>query len=160
MAAVSFTGAVAVRSHRELVAWQKAFALAVICHEIADRIPRPRRTTIAAQLERAALSVPANIAEGHGRFHRADYLRFLDIAHGSLTEVDTHLRLIVACRYLAEPRVGEAIALVEEVGRLLGGLIRALRGTRPRPLRAPTPAPPPASGSAAPSSPAPPPSGR
>lgn len=149
-----------MRSHRDLVAWQKAFALAVACHEIAARIPRPRRAIIAAQLERAALSVPANIAEGHGRFRRGDYLRFLDIAHGSLVEVDTHLRLIAACGYLADPQVDRTIALAEEAGRVLGGLIRALRGAPPAGGRPPTPAPPPASGSAAPSSPAPPPSGR
>ena len=119
-----------MKSHRDLIAWQKSFALAVACHEIADRIPRPRRATIASQLERAALSVPANIAEGHGRFHRTDYLRFLDIAHGSLVEVDTHLRLIVACGYLTDPRVDQTIALADEVGRLLGGLIRALRVQR------------------------------
>ena len=129
---------------------------------------RSRRCLAASASQRARQAArtrcpqrsPANIAEGHGRYARGDFLRFLHIAHGSLTEVDTHLRIIGARGYAAPADVEATLALTAEVGRLLGGLMRALRATPATPRRPPTPAPPPTCGSAAPSSPWPRPSGR
>jgi four helix bundle protein len=130
-----------IRSYRDLLAWQRAFALAVAAYKICDSIPRTKRGTLAGQVERAAASVPANIAEGYGRLHRGEYLHFLGVAHGSLTELDTHLRLMSALGYGSAPLVDDAIALAGDAGRLLGGLMRALRqtaGADPAPDRRPT----------------------
>ena len=116
-----------IRSYRDLLAWQRAFALAIAAYKICEAIPRTKRGTLVTQVERAAASVPANIAEGNGRAQRGEYLHFLSIAHGSLTELDTYLRLVSALGYASASQVDEAIALVGDVGRLLGGLMRALR---------------------------------
>jgi four helix bundle protein len=76
------------------------------------------------------VSVPANIAEGNGRVHLAEYIHHLSVAHGSLAEVESHLRLIQEIGYGDTVRVGRAIARSREVGRMLGGLIRSLRAVK------------------------------
>lgn len=148
-------------SYRELRVWQKAFALGIAAYQLTERFPRGSGD-LASQIRRAALSVPANIAEGNARPHRADYLRFLGIAHASLAELESHLRFAERLGYAEPHAAGAALVMVAETGRMLGGLMRALRrepaggGDSPPP----TPAPPPTSGSAAPSSRALPRSGR
>lgn len=140
-------------SYRDLIVWQKAIALGVAAYRLAERLPRHEHRGMVSQIRRAAASVSANIAEGNGRSHRADYLRFLAIAHGSLTELDSHLRLAVAVGYVTDEEVEGSLALCAETGRMLGGLMRALRSS-PRSTRMcgpiqgnrpPTPAPPPTS---------------
>jgi four helix bundle protein len=118
-----------VNSHRDLLVWQKALVLAKECHAVAHSLPRGKGGVIAHQLDRAAVSVPANIAEGNGRIHKAEYLHHLSISHGSLAEVESHLRLIEAIGYGDAPRIARAIGMCREVGRMLGGLIRSLQAT-------------------------------
>ncbi|MFL5577238.1 MAG: four helix bundle protein [Gemmatimonadaceae bacterium] len=115
--------------YRDLVVWQKAFRLATECHHLAERMPSPAHRSLAAQLTRAAASVPANIAEGNGRLHRAEYIRFLSIALGSANEVESHLLLAEALGHQDARGIDAAISLTREVCRMLGGLIRALRRT-------------------------------
>ena len=112
---------------RELLVWQKSIVLTKECHAIARRLPRAERTWLGGQLTRAAASVPANIAEGNGRQHRAEYLHFLSIASGSANEVESHLRIVEAIGFHDAVRLDETLTLAREVGRMLGGLIRALR---------------------------------
>ena len=115
------------RSYRDLRVWQKAFALGVEAYRLAESFPKGRNGDLASRIRRAALSVPANIAEGNARPHRADYLRFLGIAHASLAELETHVRFAERLGYAA-PRAAEtALVMAAETGRMLGGLMRALR---------------------------------
>jgi len=79
------------------------------------------------QLQRAAISVPLNIAEGCGRRTRADFLRHLSIANGSLLEVETIVLLALRFGTLREPDAKLALELSAEVGRILAGLIRSLK---------------------------------
>ena len=123
-----------VRSFRDLAVWQKSFALARESCSIADALRRSRRSGLATQIERAAASIPANIAEGNGRTHRGDYLHHLSIANGSLAELESHLLLAEALDGTNRPRIDATLALAREVGRMLGGLIHALR-TSPRDRR-------------------------
>jgi four helix bundle protein len=115
------------RSFRDLIVWQRAFALADQSCAIADSLRRNRRSGLATQIERAAASIPANIAEGNGRYHRGDYLHHLSIASGSLAELESHLLLAQALERIDREPVHRALGLAREVGRMLGGLIRALR---------------------------------
>ena len=101
--------------------------LADACYSIAGSLPRHELYGLGAQLRRAAVSVAANIAEGHGRACVGDYLHHLSFAAGSLMEVDTLIRIAVRREYVDERRGGEALALVAEAGRMLSGLRRALR---------------------------------
>ncbi len=120
----------AVKSYRDLIVWQCAVDLAVECEAVSRLLPRSHRASLAMQLRRSAGSVPANIAEGNGRLTRADYLRHLSIANGSLMELETHLRMIERMRLVPAADVLRATELSSRVGRLLNGLIRALRASR------------------------------
>ena len=72
----------AVKSYRDLQVWQKAMALVVESYSVAKFLPKSESYGLIGQMQRAAVSVPANIAEGHGREHLGDYLRHLSIANG------------------------------------------------------------------------------
>lgn len=115
-----------VRGYRDLVAWQKSYALALECYKLARVFPSSEQFGLTTQLRRAAVSVPANIAEGNGRMYRGDYLRHLRIAHASLKELDTHLQFAKDLAYLPSKDADTVLALVAEVGRILGGLIKSL----------------------------------
>ena len=107
-------------------------------YAVASELPDPERRELGAQIRRAAVSIPANIAEGHGRDHLGDYLRYLSIANGSLMELET---LTLVARRLGIAAYETADGLLEstaETGRMLSGLVRSLRRRLPRP-RHPTP---------------------
>ena len=121
---------VAKNGHRGLIAWQKAMAYAEGCLALARVLRQDRHHSLANQLERAAVSIPANIAEGFGRRSAGDFGRFLNISNGSLREADT----LVDLGY----RVGAvkretAMALTEqsdELGKVLFGLRKAVLARR------------------------------
>jgi len=116
-----------ISSYRDLLVWQKAMDLVVASYEIAKRLPHQENYGLISQIQRAAVSIPANIAEGHGRRHRGDYLHHLSMARGSLLELETHLLISVRLAYL-QPRDIEAIlGLSDELGRMISGLIQKLR---------------------------------
>jgi four helix bundle protein len=110
---------VTIRSHRDLIVWQKSIRLAVVIAELVKQFPAEERYGLTDQLIRGARSVHANIAEGHGRGTRKDYLSFLSIANGSIEETDSHLEEAVARRIVSANRAREATELVREIGRML-----------------------------------------
>ena len=109
-----------------MLAWQRAIELGVECERVAVRLPTTA-AHLASQIRRASSSIAANIAEGNGRFSRPEYLRHLSIANGSLRELQSHL-LFIERVYLSPEATGQALELCELAAKLLGGLIRALRG--------------------------------
>jgi len=115
-----------IRSYRDLKAWQKAMELSRRIYAATKDFPRDERYGLTSQLRRAAVSVPANIAEGWGRNVRRDYLRFLRIARGSIFEVETLLILATDFGYLANTAPGGLMSLASECARTLQGLIRSL----------------------------------
>jgi four helix bundle protein len=80
-----------ITSYRDLQVWQKAMDLVVQSYRFTKILPKSETCGLSSQIQRAAASVPANIAEGHGREHLGDYLRHLPIANGSLLELETHI---------------------------------------------------------------------
>jgi four helix bundle protein len=116
-----------VTHYRELIAWQKAMNLAVGIYEETRDFPREEIYGLMSQLRRAAVSIPSNIAEGQGRTTTNDFLRFLGMAAGSLQEVETQLILAGRLDYLTEATESALLEQCREVGRLLQGLINALR---------------------------------
>jgi four helix bundle protein len=114
------------KSHRRLVLWQKSVRLAVEIHRVSRRLPKHELFGLAAQMKRAAVSIPSNVAEGAARHTTRDYIRFLYIARGSAAEIDTHLMLAEELGYLMRVELAPALAISEEVGRLLNGVISAL----------------------------------
>ncbi len=113
-----------IRSYQDLVAWQKAYELARRIYGLTKRFPEDERFGMTAQMRRAAVSIPSNIAEGWGRNSKNDYLRFLKIARGSTYELQTQIRLAIDFDY-ATPS-DETLGLTGDVERLINGLIRSL----------------------------------
>ena len=115
-----------IQTYRDLEVWQKSMDLVEECYRLTKHFPQEELFGLTSQMRRAVVSIPANIAEGHGRLHRADYRRHLSIARGSLMEVETLLQVAVRVDYLDRTQVKAAWARLQEVGRLLNGLIRSL----------------------------------
>ena len=107
--------------------WQKAIDLAVDCCGIAKHLPARETYGLGAQIRRSAVSIPANIAEGHGRDHLGDYLRHLSIANGSLMELETHLLIAKRLSYLDGNGLDQLLIKTGEVSRMLGGLTTKLK---------------------------------
>lgn len=114
------------KSHRRLILWQKSVSLAVEIHRVSRRLPKHELFGLAAQMNRAAVSIPSNVTEGAARHTTRDYIRFLYIARGSSAEIDTQLMLAEQLGYLSSDELTPAIAISDEVGRLLNGVISAL----------------------------------
>lgn len=117
----------AVRSYRDLLVWQRSIELSIGVYSATDQFPRYEIYGLTAQMRRAAISIPSNIAEGHGRHHLGDYLRHLSIANGSLKELETQL-IIASRRHYLNPDLERLLLHSStEVGRMLSGLARSLR---------------------------------
>src|SRR5438552_2056356 len=117
-----------IRSYRDLIVWQKAVDFAVGCYRICRTFPRNEIYGLASQIQRAAVSIPANIAEGHGRDHLGDYLHHLSVANGSLMELETHLLLLPRLSYVSSNELERAFTLTDEIGKMLSGLSKSLKG--------------------------------
>jgi four helix bundle protein len=112
--------------YRDLVAWQKAIDLAEHVYRATAEFPRDERYGLTSQTRRAVVSVPSNIAEGQGRRSSDDeFIRFLQIALGSLCEFETQLELAVRLKMLDREKAKPLRASSGEVGRLINGLIRS-----------------------------------
>jgi four helix bundle protein len=116
-----------IQSYRDLLVWQKAMDLVVECYRFANELLKSETYGLIGQIQRASISIPANIAEGHGRDHMGDYLRHLSIANGSLMELETHLLLIGRLGYRPENDAEPLLARCSEVGKMLAGLSKSLR---------------------------------
>jgi four helix bundle protein len=114
------------RGFQELVAWQKAYGLTRAIYALTKNFPKEETYGLASQIQRAAVSVPGNIAEGYERQHRKEYVQFLYIAKGSLGEVETYLMLARDLGYIGNQNYNEIDQIREECGKVLGGLIRSL----------------------------------
>ena len=116
----------AIRNYRDLIAWQKAMALAENAYRESQPFPREEIHGLTAQLRRAAYSIPANIAEGQGRGSDKEFHHFLSIAHGSLREVETFVLLAQRLGFLTASKSEELLELSAEVGRLITGISHSI----------------------------------
>ena len=115
-----------IKSYRDLVAWRKARVLVKNVYQLTADFPVGERFGLVSQMDRAAVSIPSNIAEGYGRATTQDYLHFLRIARGSAYELETQLVLsedLGLCSKVAGEKVTNAL---HEVIRVLQGLIQSL----------------------------------
>ena len=109
-----------------MIAWQKAMELVVACYSETEAFPRDEIYSLTKQIRRAAASIPANIAEGQGRRLSGEFQQFLGHARGSLLELDTHLELALRLHYLNKERHSSLQMRIDEVGRILNGLLRSI----------------------------------
>jgi len=115
-----------LQTYKELKVWQKAIDLVEQVYLLTKELPNDEKFGLVSQMRRAAVSVPANIAEGYGRTHRGDYLRHLSVARGSLLELETHLVMAGRLRFAGEERVAALGQRIQEVDRMLYGPIESL----------------------------------
>src|SRR5437667_12762266 len=116
-----------VRGYRDLLVWQDSMDLVVAIYRITATFPKEERYSLVDQLRRAAVSVPSNITEGHGRSRTGDYLRHLSVAVGSLSEVETQVQISRRLEYIAEDDQSRLLDSCNAIAKMLGGLFRSLR---------------------------------
>ena len=126
------TWGMALRTYRELDVWQRGMDLVERCYKETKTLPPDERFGLTAQLRRAALSVPLNVAEGASRLTTNAFVNHVGIALGSLAEVETCIEVAVRLDYLSSQQATGLLDLAGVVGRLLNGLLRALRARQPR----------------------------
>jgi len=114
------------KPHRRLTVWGKAMDFVIRVHSVTARFPSAEKFGLVSQMRRAALSIPSNIAEGAARKGRKDYVRFLYTARGSPSELDTQIEVAARLRYLSPKAAGELQSRLDELSRMLNGLIGAL----------------------------------
>jgi len=115
------------RPHKRLEVWQKAMALVEAIYGLTTEFPRSEVYGLSGQMRRSAISVPCNIAEGAARKTRSEFVQFLTIAQGSLSELDTQVELACRLGYIDEQRRTEVTAEITTVFRMLSGLVRKVR---------------------------------
>jgi len=116
-----------IQSYRDLIVWQKSMTLVTKVYRLTESLPSQERFGLAAQLRASAVSIPANLAEGHSGRSRADYRRFVAMARGSLAELETRIEVGLRVGYIVSEMVPEIRSLTDEVGRMLTTLHRKLR---------------------------------
>jgi len=114
-------------SFRNLAVWQRAIELTLAVYKLTAAFPDSERFGLTSQLRRAAVSVASNIAEGYGRSTRGEYVLFLGHARGSNSEVETQIVIAKALGFGPKEDLQKAEELCNEVGRMLGGLLKSVR---------------------------------
>jgi len=113
------------RKHHELLAWQQAIKLVEAVYLATRPFPKEEIYGLTAQIRREAISIPSNIAEGAARSARKEFLHFLSMARGSLSEIETQLIIAQDLGYLKSD--AEIFQFLDKVFALVGGLMKSLR---------------------------------
>lgn len=113
-----------LKSYKELTVWQKSIKLVKEIYQLTNEFPKSEVYGLAIQMRRAAVSIPSNIAEGYLRKNRKEFLQFLRISYGSSAELET--QLIIAQDLYHDVQYTNAGSLLEEVQKMLNGIIRKL----------------------------------
>lgn len=117
-----------MRPHEKLDVWKKAVAIVTTLYDITKTFPADERFGLTSQIRRAGVSIPANIAEGAGRESDKEFCRFLSIAQGSASELETELLIAKNLGYLSSEDFELIFEEINVVGRMIGGLSKAVRG--------------------------------
>ena len=116
-----------MKNYKDLIVYQKAYKLALEIYRITRKFPTEEMYGLTAQMRRAAVSMPSNIAEGYRRGSRKEYVQFLRIAFGSYGELETQISLSVDLKLLSKEDRDSIAGLVDDIGGLLTNLIRSLK---------------------------------
>ena len=115
-----------IKTYKDFIVWQKSFRLVLNIYKISKSFPDEEKFCITQQMRKSAISIPSNIAEGFGRNHTKEYIRFLQIACGSLYELETQLEICYKLNYINDNDQQELNELCIEIGKMLNSLIRKL----------------------------------
>jgi len=116
-----------INSYRDLRVWQEAMALAESCYRLTKSFPRDELFGLTSQIRRAGASIPANIAEGHGRENTGSFVQSLRVSQGSLKELETHLLLAERVGILPKAELETALLRCDCLGKIVRALIRSLQ---------------------------------
>lgn len=115
-----------LRSYRELKVWQNSVELVTVIYQITASFPKEEMYGLTAQIRRSAISIPSNIAEGAARNSTKEFIRFVDIALGSLAELETQFIIANNLGFVSENSKNESMDSLQDVGKMLNGLKRRL----------------------------------
>lgn len=113
-------------NYSDLAVWQKAMDLVTGIYKITAAFPTEERFGLSSQARRAAVSIPSNIAEGHGRKSTAAYLNHLSIAYGSLMELETQIQVASRLNFIVAAETSALLLQTSEIGKMLNGLKKSL----------------------------------
>ena len=116
-----------IKSYRDLTVWQDAMDLAESLYRVTSPFPKEETFGLTSQIRRAAVSIAANIAEGHGRETTKSFIQFLRQSQGSLKELETHLLLAGRVGHLDDAVAAPLLTRCESLGKRLRALIRSLQ---------------------------------
>lgn len=116
-----------VRNFKDLLIWQKSYKLCFEVYNITQLFPPDEKFGLISQLRRAAVSIPSNIAEGHGKKSTSEYIYALHLAYGSLCELETQLLLSKDLGYLENDKFKYLNEIITEVGKMLKVLLKILK---------------------------------
>lgn len=116
-----------VKSYKDLVVWQEARRLVKMIYQLTDTFPTKEQYALTQQIRRAVVSIPSNIAEGHSRHSKKDYINFLSIAIGSLAELDTQIILSCDLGYVTEKNATPVFSAIHGLQRMLHSLRTKLK---------------------------------
>ncbi|MHB8499467.1 MAG: four helix bundle protein [Candidatus Acidiferrales bacterium] len=111
-----------IESYQDLLVWQKSMDLVTVIYKIVIKLPLNEQYGLASQLRRAAVSIPANIAEGFGRWHAKEFVRFLLIANGSVKELETHLLIGVRLGFISPKETETPMQMTSEISKMIFAL--------------------------------------
>jgi four helix bundle protein len=115
------------KPHKKLDLWQKSMVLTEKIYELTKDYPSSENYNLTNQMRRAAISISANISEGAARQTKKEFIQFLHMAQGSLSELDTHFEISERLGYTKENNLRELSLLMNDVDRMLTGLIKSLK---------------------------------
>jgi len=115
-----------VTSHKDLLVWQRSMNLVEDVYRLTKILPSAEQWGLVAQMRRAAVSVPSNIAEGYGRQATGEYRHHISIGRGSLLELETQILLARRLKYLQPADTDSALKEIEEISRMLATLVAKL----------------------------------
>lgn len=119
-----------INTFRDFIVWQKSMILVKDIYAITKLFPADERFSLTSQIQRSAISVPSNIAEGFGRNHTTEFIRFLQISSGSLNELQTQLEIAKMQDYIGEQEYNKANDQAIEISRMLSSLILKLKNSK------------------------------
>ncbi len=112
--------------YSDLVVWQKAMDLVTDIYRLTATFPNEEKFGLSSQTRRAAVSIPSNIAEGHGRKASGAYLNHISIALGSLMELETQVQIALRLGFLGQDETSSLLARTDEIGKMLSGLKKSI----------------------------------
>ena len=122
----------AIKHYRELEVWNIAMDLVIEIYFVGKKLPADERFGLIQQIQRSAVSIPSNIAEGYGRIHRGDYIHHLSMSRGSLCELETQLILCGRLGYVTKTDARKAWGLCQSIGKMLNTMLKALGADQTR----------------------------